>query len=503
MATMMLALAVTSGLAQAASSPFELVLALPQGDKAELERKFWSIAEPGSADYLQHLSVEDVKGLLAADEEHVRAATRWLGALGAESVRTNAFGDTVIGSFRSEAAARASPHWAHWTANTDGIHLPAAANHTHPLDYVLRRDVAAVAGAAERAAPPSDSVAQARYGACSLALQESCSTDEQKAHSPFASEPCAVCAGQLQRVLKLAGCTHDQIEDYCKAGRRSPYDVASQKAAYQMPADLAATNPSTLQMVWGPGTFGYDPRRLEAFRNAQCPLLNVDKVHTDGFKGKEGGDNFGEGSLDITMIASFGLNVSTLVSNTNTSMSTEEGAGFGQAMLDFVTSLAERKELPQVLSLSLGSLSPHSCSLLCSEAVKRGKTLAACQAFMQTQRQVCMYISEAQAARIDTALQVLGTRGVSVFGSSGDGGSHWSFGEFPPMDPMGRVLNEIGCEFQFPIYPSPSPYMISVGGTQWADLDPAKPVFCESVFCDARVQQVPPCSLSSHVIPHR
>ena len=51
--------------------------------------------------------------------------------------------------------------------------------------------------------------------------------------------------------------------------------------------------------------------------------------------------------------------VSTLVSNTNTSMSCEEGEGFGLAMLDFVNSLAERKVLPQVLSLSLGSLSPY------------------------------------------------------------------------------------------------------------------------------------------------
>jgi len=57
------------------------------------------------------------------------------------------------------------------------------------------------------------------------------------------------------------------------------------------------------------------------------------------------------------MITSFGLNVSTLVSNTNTSMSTEEGKGFGLAMLDFVTELASRKTVPHVLSLSLGSLS--------------------------------------------------------------------------------------------------------------------------------------------------
>ena len=204
-------------------------------------------------------------------------------------------------------------------------------------------------------------------------------------------------------------------------------------------------------------------------------MLNVDKVSADGFIGTAGGDNYEEGNLDTQMIASFGLNVTTLVSNTNTSASTEEGVGFGQAFLDFLTSLANRPVLPQVLSLSLGSLSPHSCELLCSEAVKRGQPLAACQAYLQTQRQVCMFMDEAQTARIDTALQILGVRGVSVFGSSGDGGSHWSFEAFDAADPMGAVLNDIGCEFMFPIYPSPSPYMISVGGTQWQDRDPSKP----------------------------
>ena len=65
--------------------------------------------------------------------------------------------------------------------------------------------------------------------------------------------------------------------------------------------------------------------------------------------GKAGGDNYGEGNLDVSMITSFGLNVETIVSNTNTSASTEEGNGFGQAMLDFVTELPTRSTLPQIL----------------------------------------------------------------------------------------------------------------------------------------------------------
>merc|ERR1719277_2398672 len=183
----------------------------------------------------------------------------------------------------------------------------------------------------------------------------------------------------------------------------------------------------------------------------QCPKLNMAKVSFDTDNhGVAGGDNFAEGNLDTKMIASFGLNVETIVSNTNTSASTEEGSGFGQAMLDFVTGLAARARLPHVLSLSLGSLSAASCDLLCEQAVQAGHSRGECEAFLQTQRQVCMFLSSAQVARINTAFQILGVRGVTVFGSSGDGGSHFSFGKFPGGSAMAQVLNEISCKYQMP-----------------------------------------------------
>ena len=63
-----------------------------------------------------------------------------------------------------------------------------------------------------------------------------------------------------------------------------------------MPADLACTNDKTLQMVWGPGTFGYSPAGLEQFKQEECPGLNTAKVTFDtSHHGREGGDNFGEG----------------------------------------------------------------------------------------------------------------------------------------------------------------------------------------------------------------
>jgi len=253
------------------------------------------------------------------------------------------------------------------------------------------------------------------------------------------------------------------------------YTISNMKKAYGIPEKLLASNDKTLQMVWGPGTFGFDETELSFHKLEQCPLLNVSRVVFDTPNhGKAGGDNFGEGNLDAKMIASFGLNVRTLVSNTNASASTEEGEGFGQALLDFVTEVATRDTLPQVLSMSLGSLGAYACDTLCSEAVKKGFTMEKCRSYLQDQRQVCMFLSQSQTDRINSAFKVLGTRGVTLFGASGDGGSHFSFGSFEGGD-IADALNTISCDINMPVYPTASPYVVSVGGTMWSG-DSSNPV---------------------------
>jgi hypothetical protein len=183
--------------------------------------------------------------------------------------------------------------------------------------------------------------------------------------------------------------------------------------------------------------------------------------------GEPGGDNFGEGQLDVRMIAAFGLNATTLVSNTNTSASTEETTGFGVALLDFAAELSGRPAVPHVLSMSLGSLSAASCSLLCSKVSKMGFTLQECNAYMATQRQVCMFDDTELTGRINTYFQVLGLRGVTVLGSSGDGGSHFSFCKFSG-GPIADALNEVSCAYQIPVFPTASPYVLSIGAEMWA-----------------------------------
>merc|ERR1712070_793758 len=91
------------------------------------------------------------------------------------------------------------------------------------------------------------------------------------------------------------------------------YTVSNIKSAYGIPTDLQASNDATTQMVWGPGTFGYSKMQLHSFAQEQCPLLNEDKIVFDTKNhGTIGGDNYGEGNLDVRMIASFGLNVQTV-----------------------------------------------------------------------------------------------------------------------------------------------------------------------------------------------
>jgi subtilase family serine protease len=59
-----------------------------------------------------------------------------------------------------------------------------------------------------------------------------------------------------------------------------------------------------------------------------------------------------------------------------------------------------------------------------------------------------------------------GSRGVTILAATGDGGSHWSFQPFP-SDPIGQELNVIGCQYNWPTFPSASPFVTAVGGAQY------------------------------------
>jgi hypothetical protein len=93
--------------------------------------------------------------------------------------------------------------------------------------------------------------------------------------------------------------------------------------------------------------------------------------------------------LSVSPLLSRVKGVRTIVSNTNTSMSTEEGEAQGAATVYFMETLADRPTVPLVLSLSLGSLSFGACDQICAEIARTTThTYAECHDYIQKQRQV-------------------------------------------------------------------------------------------------------------------
>jgi len=250
---------------------------------------------------------------------------------------------------------------------------------------------------------------------------------------------------------------------------------SSQKKGYNIPdGTIGGKAKGNSQMVWGPGSFGVSMDDLETFYEYYCESCDTKDVTYDTENhGKSGGDNFMEGSLDTQLISSMGEHVPTIVSNTNTSMETEEGQGFGWALLNFLIDMNNRDSVPTVLSMSLGSLSYHSCDAMCQYVYSQGGSYEMCGAYLQKQRQVCMFPSADVENRINIEFAKLGLRGVTLLAASGDGGSHFSFQKYEGYGEIVRLLNEAACRFNWPTYPSSSNYVLSVGGTSWDPDDDA------------------------------
>eukprot|EP01094_Clydonella_sp_ATCC50884_P024068 TRINITY_DN5939_c0_g1_i1.p1 TRINITY_DN5939_c0_g1~~TRINITY_DN5939_c0_g1_i1.p1 ORF type:complete len:363 (+),score=100.16 TRINITY_DN5939_c0_g1_i1:484-1572(+) len=196
-------------------------------------------------------------------------------------------------------------------------------------------------------------------------------------------------------------------------------------------------------------------------------------------EGKAGGANWVEATLDIQYVSGMGTGVRSFVVNSDNSSAAEAGGEFGPAFVRFSRELANNPSPPYTISISLGSLSWASCNKLCEEAVAMGASpsMQECTKYTRGLFQVCMYDDELQVKRIDEELMKLGSRGVTVFAAAGDGGNHFSFGAFNPLNPLGRALNEISCNYTLPTYPASSAWVVAVGGTQMKD---GAPIGCSS-----------------------
>ena len=239
-----------------AAAHFHLDVHLQQSGLESFEKTFWDISTPGSDSYLKFLSREQVASMIGASDVDLALVHEWLISNGGSDVKTSALHDTVTATFVDTPSAL--------KMGRNGV--PHKETHPACVEFVVRRD-------------PMES------------------TSNKQTESL-----------RVPRLVK--GTSADSMD----------YTVSNIKDSYGIPTDLQASNANTQQMVWGPGTFGYSVPTLKAFSVEQAPLINTDKIYfTTENHGERGGDNFMEGQLDVDMISAFGLNVTTLVSNTNTS----------------------------------------------------------------------------------------------------------------------------------------------------------------------------------------
>ena len=371
----------------AAMSQSQLVVGVRQSEAGlkQLETKFWQVSDPAHPSYLQYLPLASINGMLAPTPEDIHATRVWMEESGMCDGEISQNVDTL-----------------HCKTSDANAPAPPPPNLHSVVDFVFT---------------------QTHGGSAAGARGFQTKHHKRKAGVGVAGTP------TLQRTI------------------------------YGIPEALKGTNKThNLQMVWGPGTFGVNLKELQQFYTKYCTDCDIADVSFDTENhGTEPGDNFDEGSLDATYISTFGKGVRTLVSNTNTSKSTEEGEGQGSALLQFLNALSKRQggpgdgyagsNFPLVLSLSLGSLSSFSCANFCTTlAATTSHTYAQCHTFLQSQRQVCLFLDNQQTQRINVAFKVLALRGVTVVSASGDGGSHWSFGPFRSISPIAKALNKIGCE---------------------------------------------------------
>uniref|UniRef100_A0A7S4MF68 Peptidase S53 domain-containing protein n=1 Tax=Vannella robusta TaxID=1487602 RepID=A0A7S4MF68_9EUKA len=247
------------------------------------------------------------------------------------------------------------------------------------------------------------------------------------------------------------------------------WDPNSQKEEYELSTTAVSTSGAT-QIVWGTGSYGYSSSDLNKFYEMYDIPSDTTYVEAEGEAGNPTGDNYVEATLDIQYLSAMAPQMESACVNTDNSTDAEGGAGFGPAMLQFAMNINAMSNPPNVISLSLGSLSWASCDLMCTQAQALGAgSYSDCLTYVQSQFQVCMYTSADQVNRINDEFMKMGARGVSVFAATGDGGNHFSFGPFKPFGPnkqLAQTLNEISCNYTLPTFPAASPWVTGVGASQ-------------------------------------
>jgi len=415
----------------------KLAFALKQRNMGLVERIFWERSDPSHADYGKWMTLEELSAITGATDETIEAVEAQLRRVGGRNIQVAPSREYVFADF----------------SNTNANVILKSMGHPHAAQHALKALFMA------EVSVPTLSFSSVFHSQVEYVLEYSES---------------------LQEEMRATVMTERHLRRFRREATQFSYaDPNSQKQSYSMPTDLKSSFKGNKQAVWGPGTFGVLDSDLSSFYSYWNVPASTSQVKVPYYSGQPGGDNFGEGTLDATYITSMAPGVETLVMNTNTSMSTEEGPGFGYALENFVLlNMAQSHDIPLVLSMSLGSLSWDSCHQMCLLGAATGQiTYASCLQYVQyTQRQVCMMDTAPQTMRINNEFMKLGVRGMTLLAATGDGGSHYSFQPFP-NDPIGSVLNQVSCTYNFPTFPAASPFVLGVGGTTWNGApSPSQPI---------------------------
>jgi len=395
----------------AAHAAVEVRVALRERDMDKLERYFHDVSNPTHPSYGKYLDVKEMRNRHGVSESDHETAKRWLEGKGAQYVALSPAGTHLYATMELGQAMEIEKK----TYHHDG---PAVVQFL----WVV----------------PSEEVMQRTRAAANASVVPL----NRQAH--------------LRQAMK--GTLGDSEPNTIKKAMGVPTGV------------ITKTSTNNTQMAWGTGTYGVQPADLDYFWSLwEVKGMKKSLMKYEGKMGDDG-DNYKEGCLDAEYLTGTGNGIKTIISNSNTSKDAEEGLGYGRSLLTFATELTNSDSIPHVLSLSIGSLSFASCAKLCDLVQAEGSSgYDHCWTYLTTtQRQVCMFESQAQTDGINTAFMKLGTMGMSIFAASGDGGSHWAFGPFDD-DGIGKALNTVGCKYNWPVFPAESPYVTSVGGTDVVD----------------------------------
>ena len=256
-----------------------VTVGLPHRNLTALDRLFWQVSDPlMPEEYLRFRSIGELRKLIGYEEneEIIQELKRWLSKNNVTQVRLNALGDALVGSLPLPSSSSSSS-----LSSASSFSQDDSPNDTHKKRREAQKLLSGFT-------PPP-------WEVDFILMTHERDEDDNKLLHRFRNR-----RHRQSRSASASSFSSSSSSSFSSSiisdDRNDFYSVSQIKEAYGIPENFTAQNASTLQMVWGPGTFGYSPSTLAEFAQEQCPLMGLDRVEFDTENhGEEGGDNFMEG----------------------------------------------------------------------------------------------------------------------------------------------------------------------------------------------------------------